>query len=746
MDDKLSLGIPDRSHVDAPARRFSLLEERSRVSSIAPALLVASWAFLLKQVMGSGEEERQHGQKSEAGTPAPVHGTDGSEEERTFSSDRVGRGGSPEVGKVFGFVPVNMDGQFAPAVDLDKLAFGRAQGPFASPAPANQNIPVSAPPRAPVGDAKPLGGGGGGGGGGGAGGDRSPDHGKTPPDKKDPPSSDPPPKRTNHAPVVAGSVDLGTGLVNESIIISLSQLLNGASDPDGDALSVQSVQANRGVLEMLGPDRWLYTPEHDESGPIRFSYHISDGTAWIEQTAHVEIEPPSHLEIAGTEGDDILIGTPRDDIIDAKGGDDIVYGREGNDIIQGGNGDDRIVGGDGDDTLFGGLGNDVIFGGAGNDTIFGEDGDDTLFGENGNDLIVGGPGNDFASGGNGNDTILGGPGNDTLQGDEGDDTIDGGTGNDHIDGGSGNDRIIGGDGDDTIFGGAGSDIIAGGDGNDKIDGGSGDDKISGDAGDDTVKGGDGNDQIDGGASNDALCGQDGNDVLRGGEGDDHLDGGAGDDILSGGPGNDTIDGGAGNDFILLTSDGGCDIIKGGTGDDTLDLSAIVFDETVDLPDGTVVICDGQTAQIFEIENVRGGSGRDRLVADDHVNIMTGGEGNDTFVFQSLSALQNDGGPRDHIVDFSVGDKLDLSKVGQESEDFAGKKLFFAGAESANFSQVGAVTYHHEIIAETQEVTVVTGNLNDDSEPEFSIVLEGNIELTQANFIFTPADHSGHHVS
>jgi Ca2+-binding RTX toxin-like protein len=194
--------------------------------------------------------------------------------------------------------------------------------------------------------------------------------------------------------------------------------------------------------------------------------------------------------------------------------------------------------------------------------------------------------------------------------------------------------------------------------------------------------------------------------------------------------------------VILSIDGGHDIINGGSGTDTLDLSQIVFDANVDLPDGIVEIGDGQTAQIFEIENVHGGHGRDRLVADAHVNIMEGGDGNDTFVFHDLASLQNDGGPRDHIVDFSVGDRLDLSRVGQELDDFAGKKLFFAGADSARFDEVGAITYHHEIVSDTQEITVVTGNLDGNPEHDFEIVLEGNVDLNESNFVLTAAHPAG----
>jgi Ca2+-binding RTX toxin-like protein len=443
----------------------------------------------------------------------------------------------------------------------------------------------------------------------------------------------------NHAPVSAGAVDLGSGLVNESIIISLSQLLTGTRDPDGDALTVQSLNVDHGTLQVLGPDRWLYTPEHDETGAVLFSYRITDGIASIVQTAHADLHLAPDEEIKGTDSDDFLIGTPRNDVIDAGAGNDIVYGREGNDTIYGGAGNDRLVGGAGDDILFGGPGNDTIFGGAGNDTLFGEAGNDILYGEDGNDVILGGDGDDFASGGQGNDTILGGAGNDTLQGDDGNDTIDGEAGNDHIDGGTGNDRLIG---------------------------------------------------------------------------------------------------GAGDDVIVLSVNSGHDVIVGGSGIDTLDLSRIVFDANVDLPDGFVEISDGQTAQIFEIENVHGGHGRDRLVADGHVNIMEGGDGDDTFVFRDLASLKNDGGPRDHIVDFSVGDRLDLSRIGQEFDDFAGQRLFFAGADQAKFDDVGAVTYHHEIVSDTQEITVVTGNLDGNPEHDFEIVLDGNLDLTQSNFVLTAA--------
>ncbi|QDM28310.1 hypothetical protein FNL56_20970 [Tardiphaga sp. vice304] len=776
MEDRISLGIPDRTALDAPSRRFKLLDERTRVSSIVSALLVASWGLVLKQMFGSDKEEAPHQPKPD------LQSLDGPERETEAAVAPSSTGptaGSSELVRAVGLASVSMNEAFAAAVSLDSLSFARTESPRLSLVPANQNAPAVPRPQTSAGEPKPAGGVGGGGGGGSDGsrtggsdphitddrskladkvekppvakGSQDPpiDRSKSPGDVgTSPPAKTPPdpPKSANRSPVSNGAVDLGSGLVNESIIISLSQLLTGARDPDGDTLSVQALHVDQGSLQVLGPDQWLYTPQHDETGAVRFTYNITDGSASIAQTAHADLHAAPEEEIHGTDGDDFLIGTPQADVIDAGAGNDIVYGRESSDTIYGGEGNDRLVGGDGDDIIFGGSGNDVIFGGAGNDTLFGEAGDDVLYGEDGNDLILGGDGDDFASGGQGSDHIMGGDGNDTLLGDEGDDVVDGEDGNDHIDGGAGNDVLLGGAGDDMIVGGAGNDVVSGGAGNDRIEGGAGDDVLHGDDGNDRIEGGAGNDVLLGGSGDDVLCGDGGNDTLDGGDGNDRLAGGDGDDVLSGGAGDDHIDGGAGDDTFVVNAGGGHDLISGGAGDDTLDLSQIVFDANVDLPDGIVEICGVQTAQIFEIENVRGGHGRDRLVADAHVNIMEGGEGDDTFVFRDMASLKNEGGPRDHIVDFSVGDRLDLSRVGQELDDFAGQKLFFAGTDQAKFDEVGAVTYHYEIVSDTKEITVVTGDLDGNSDHQFEIVLDGHIDLTAGNFVLTNpyANSTTHH--
>ena len=106
--------------------------------------------------------------------------------------------------------------------------------------------------------------------------------------------------------------------------------------------------------------------------------------------------------------------------------------------------------------------------------------------------------------------------------------------------------------------------------------------------------------------NDLLFGGDGNDTLDGGLGNDTLDGGAGADLLLGGLGADVLIGGAGADSLY-----------GGDGDDVLE----------------------------------GGAGGD---------ILYGGAGNDTFRFTTASDFSYDS-----IIDFQVGDRLDLSALGSQ---------------------------------------------------------------------------------
>lgn len=163
-------------------------------------------------------------------------------------------------------------------------------------------------------------------------------------------------------------------------------------------------------------------------------------------------------DIAGTDGDDVIVGSSGIDMIDAGAGNDIICGGGGADTILGGPGRDIINGENGADMIWGNAGNDVIRGGAGNDVIRAGFGRDIVFGGPNADDVSGGPGIDLVRGGTGNDTVSGSNGSDIVEGGGGDDIVRGGAGNDVVRGNAGDDDLTGGPGrGDSLNGGAGTD-------------------------------------------------------------------------------------------------------------------------------------------------------------------------------------------------------------------------------------------------------------------------------------------------
>lgn len=79
-----------------------------------------------------------------------------------------------------------------------------------------------------------------------------------------------------------------------------------------------------------------------------------------------------------------------------------------------------------DDVFKGSNANDVVNGDAGNDILEGRGGNDSLTGHSGNDTIRGGDGNDSIWGGGDADALFGDAGNDQIWGDAGNDVITGG--------------------------------------------------------------------------------------------------------------------------------------------------------------------------------------------------------------------------------------------------------------------------------------------------------------------------------
>ncbi|TWF54972.1 beta strand repeat-containing protein [Neorhizobium alkalisoli] len=288
--------------------------------------------------------------------------------------------------------------------------------------------------------------------------------------------------------------------------IPVLALLQGATDAEGDALSVTSVSG-----ATLSADHKYVLFPYNSAGS--FDYTVFDGVNHVTATATINLV--ANAAAAGTSGADFLIDNSAagENIIGGAGSDILVSNTSGGSNLFGdgpytnagdGTGNDLLIGSDtGSDGLYGGRGNDVLYGRGGNDVLNGEDGDDILVGGAGADTLNGGAGFDFAdySGSasavfinlndSGNATNnhggQGDPGNGQLKGDAlGDQLLSiegliGGLGDDYLAGNSSSNTLIGNAGDDRLYGENGDDILAGGAGMDTLTGGGGKDTFVFDA-------------------------------------------------------------------------------------------------------------------------------------------------------------------------------------------------------------------------------------------------------------------------
>lgn len=193
----------------------------------------------------------------------------------------------------------------------------------------------------------------------------------------------------------------------------------------------------------------------DQYHPTTQAHEILADT--IYDTVTGEIDPPTFINLRGTNLGERLTGTNRQDNVDGLAGDDFIRGLGQSDRLEGWAGNDRISGDAGNDILSGSVGADLIFGGQNNDIAFGGNQNDRMFGQEGNDILTGDRGSDRVSGGAGNDYLWGAEGNDTLLGEAGNDILNGGAGDDSLLGGAGRDRLDGGIGADVLVGGLGPD-------------------------------------------------------------------------------------------------------------------------------------------------------------------------------------------------------------------------------------------------------------------------------------------------
>ncbi len=258
-------------------------------------------------------------------------------------------------------------------------------------------------------------------------------------------------------------------------------------------------------------------------------------------------------------------------------------------------------------------------------------------------------------------------------------TYSGADGEDYLDGGAGNDVIRGLAGDDIGYGGAGADILNGGTGNDTMLGGLGNDIYRVDSTDDVVVelAGEGNVDVvttsvdytlAAGSAIEGLYIQDrdntttplnltGNElrqVIRGNLGDNTLDSGVGEgDLLAGGAGNDTyLVRNADDDVVEAAGEGG-DVVMAAVSYVLGGNAEIEVLRTIDDAATTAINLTGNSVA----QTLIGNDGDNRLDGRRGMDVLTGNDGADTFVFVTAVAPVN----AKTITDFTSGeDVLELA--------------------------------------------------------------------------------------
>jgi Ca2+-binding RTX toxin-like protein len=421
--------------------------------------------------------------------------------------------------------------------------------------------------------------------------------------------------------------------------------------------------------------------------------------------AHIFDPREQGVKLNGTASRDDLVGTDFEDLLSGGEHSDRLIGAGGPDYLAGGNSNDILRGGDGDDVLDGGRSGDVLDGGDGTDTVFYDvpsaigplvidlatpanntweaQGDSYVSIEN----VTAFDGADIVRGNNGNNALLGRGGDDRLEGGGGDDVLDGGVGADAMIGGLGNDLYVVNSAGDVVTEGANEGI-------DEVRTASsfslaGLPNVENLTGTGTGKG-------------QALTGNALANVITGGAGNDTIDGGAGADTMIGNGGNDTY---------IVDHPGDVVIETAGAGIDTVRTATSVFLLPADVENMTYIGSVGFTGTGNDLANIIvGGAFVDRLDGAAGADTLSGGLGNDVFVYVPGSGA-------DVVTDFAAGtgdsDRIDLASftsitvfadvLARASQTDAGTVIDFGNGDTLTLRDVRreTLTVDDFVLAEPQ---------------------------------------------
>ena len=263
--------------------------------------------------------------------------------------------------------------------------------------------------------------------------------------------------------------------------------------------------------------------------------------------------------------------------------------------------------------------------------------DPSLNGTSGNDTICGLRGNDTIFGGIGNDILVGGSGVDALRGDAGNDSLFGGAGNDGLNGGTGAADVARYDPAPAPITANLGTAAATGEGTDSMSSSS-IEGLVGSAFADTLTGSNNPESLSGLAGNDSLSGGGGIDILQGGSDNDSILGGNANDQLYGQAGNDTLNGGPGTDLVRFDEAPGpitaslTNLTATGDGNDTFVANSL--EGLVGSPFGDSLTGGAGADGLYGLggnDTLSGLAGGDRVEGGVGDDSMLGGLNNDTLL-------------------------------------------------------------------------------------------------------------------